>query len=272
MKAKLKFDPKSIQEFCIRHVEKFVFGAAVLVLGYLAYCSMGRDQIDLTPEQLSKTADDADDMIKRVLPKPTRQATLYSDVAKKIRQDIPVGPFDLPEVLDKPVMPQPHVRPPLPALTVEGARAAAGHGAVRSLAVAGGGENRGTAGIRWAVITALIPLQKEYTEAADAYREAQPAFDPIRDIPQIGWYQVERAEIGPKADLDHLVLEARERQGNERLLHGEVPGAGPRNRQRQLYVSIPDRCPGASPATDGRGLRLGRRAGPCAGDSPHDPS
>ena len=205
MKAKLKFDPKSIQEFCIRHVEKFVFGAAVLALGYLVYSSMGRDQIDLTPEQLIQTANDADRMIAVVVPKPTRQATLYSDVAKKIRQDIDERGFDLPEELDKPVMPQPHVRPPLPALTVEEVRAAAGHGAARSVVVARGGENRGTAGIRWAVITGLIPLQKEYNEATDAYREAQPAFDPVRDIPQLGWYQVERAEIGPNADLDHLI-------------------------------------------------------------------
>ncbi len=206
MKVKLKFDLNSMQKFFIRHVEKFVFGGAIIALVCFAWSSMGRDQIDLTPEQLIKIAGDTQDMVDRTLPKPTRQATLYSEVAKKIRQDIPERGY-LPKIdWNPPVIAEPHPRPPLPALTVEALRASAGHGAVMSVAAGGGvlAQNRGTAGIRWAMITGLIPLQKQVNEALDAYRETLPAFDPARDIPQIAWFQVQRAEVGAKADLDHL--------------------------------------------------------------------
>ena len=73
MKVKLKFDPNAMKQFFIRHVEKFVFGAVILALVYFAWSSVGREQIDLTPEQLSKIALDAQDLIDRTLPKPTRQ-------------------------------------------------------------------------------------------------------------------------------------------------------------------------------------------------------
>jgi hypothetical protein len=101
----------------------------------------------------------------------------------------------------------PHLRPTLSALTVEGLRASAGHGAVMSIGTGREdvlAQNRGTSGIRWAVITGLIPAQKQADAASDAYRETLPPFDPARDIPQIAWYQLERAEVGATADLDHL--------------------------------------------------------------------
>ena len=218
MKVKLKFDLNSMREFFIRHVEKFVFGAVIVVLVYFAWSSVGREPFDLTPEQLIKTAGEAQDMIERTQsdcllpganrnpPKPMRQATLYSEVAKKIRQDILEDKYLLKTDLDRPPIDLPHLRPPLTAPTVEGVRGSGGHGAVRSLATAVGNafaENRGMTGTRWVVLTGLIPLQKQPTRP-DAYRETLPPFDPVRDIPQIVWFQVERAEVGAKADLDHL--------------------------------------------------------------------
>ncbi len=191
----------------------------IVVLVYVAWSSVGREPFDLTPEQLIKTAGEAQDMIERTQsdcllpganrnpPKPMRQATLYSEVAKKIRQDILEDKYLLKTDLDRPPIDLPHLRPPLTALTVEGVRGSGGHGAVRSLATAVGNafaENRGMTGTRWVVLTGLIPLQKQLDEALDAYRETLPPFDPVRDIPQIVWFQVERAEVGAKADLDHL--------------------------------------------------------------------
>jgi hypothetical protein len=204
MKVKLKFDLNSIQQFLIRHAEKFVFGGAILALVLIVWSSMGKEQIDLTPEQLMQTAGNAQDMVDRTLPKPTRQATLYSEVAKKIRQDISQGPFVLRTDPDPPVSNPARQRPPLPASTVEALRAAAGHGAAMSTAVRGDvAQNRGTQGIRWAVLTGLIPLQKQYKDAFDTYSDTLPPFDPARDIPLLVWFQVQRAEVRPGVDLEH---------------------------------------------------------------------
>jgi len=65
------------------------------------------------------------------------------------------------------------------------------------------GDGRGTQGLRWAVVTGKVNLQKQVNDAIDTYRDTLPPFDPARDIPEVVWFQVERAEVDAKADADH---------------------------------------------------------------------
>ena len=120
------------------------------------------------------------------------------EVAKKIRQDILEDKYLLKTDLDRPPIDLPHLRPPLTARPWRESAVRRSSRRVRSLATAVGNafaENRGMTGTRWVVLTGLIPLQKQLDEALDAYRETLPPFDPVRDIPQIVWFQVERAEV-----------------------------------------------------------------------------
>ena len=218
---KMKLSGKSIQESLLRHVEKIIFGVALLVLLLLAYGGVGREGIDFAPEELVTASSQAQEAIKQggkniVLP-PVRP---YPEYANQIRKHISVQPYTLAMSFNVPPFRTLGPRPPAKVLAVTKLKATPGVGAVRNPVTAGsmGGygmssmagpygsappeQGSGEAvvptspvlGQRWVVLTGLIEDAKQRQTFEELFQETEPRL-PQNDQPDYLFYAVERSEV-----------------------------------------------------------------------------
>jgi len=278
MKLKVKFDAQSIKEFFIHHTEKIVFGGAVLVLLLLAYRAMGREQLNFKPEELTKWADEADRHIQSTPAKPSRTPTDYLKKGEGIRTPIEEQLYQYVAVWDPLLFGGKALRGVPPVFPVEELRVAAGHGAVPANTASGSGEAGGfgsggmmpggampepgmmgmpgmmgssgpaTEGLRWVVLTGVIPDAKQREEALASFEGTelpQPSWDRRQDIPELVYYKVERAEVSGESDHQQLtwtpihVLKAMRRAQQFRgATRDVVPDRFIRNPQT-AYIAFP---------------------------------
>jgi hypothetical protein len=216
MKLKMKFDAQSIKEFFIRHTEKIVFGSMVLILGLLVYSAMGLESLSFQPDQLAQWAADAERHIQSTPAKSPRTPTDYLAVGTRIKTPIEEQLYQTNVVWDQPVFERKELRPGPPLLPLEELRVAAGHGSIpkidtRTGMVDSGMSEMGMAGprgpkgegLRWAVLTGVIPDAKQRDEALTAFQGTElPSrdWDRRKDIPEVIYYKVERAEVVGEGD------------------------------------------------------------------------
>lgn len=224
MKLKVKFDSQSIQEFFIHHTEKIVFGSMFLVMVLLVYSAMGREQLSFQPDQLAKWAEDAERHIQSTPPGATRKPVDYLAIGNKIKTPIEEQLYQHVAIWDQPLFERKELRPGPPLLPVEELRVAAGHGGIPKNGSGGGGmmmepgmSEMGSGmpgmptgpsgptgeGLRWVVLTGLVPDAKQREEALAAFQGTEapsPSWDRRQDIPEVIYYKVERAEVLGEGD------------------------------------------------------------------------
>ena len=232
MKVKLAIDKTAIRDFFFDHVEKIVFGAVLLgVAAIVDGAVVGGEKIDKEPRQLAAKADEAKNKIEqpRVL---DIKATDVDKIAATSREPVAECLY----VPSKPWTPslrgseQPRGVPPV--LAVEGLCVAAEMGVFQVLteeqkkaaaererepkkATPGGGDDQPEGnllggggmpgnsmgndlrGYRWAVLTGLVPVQKQNRAYVDAFRDSKHMDN---DFPLDVGYLVERIEVTSPAE------------------------------------------------------------------------
>lgn len=206
MKLKIRLDAQSIQEFSLAHVEKLVFGLMILVLFLFVYSALGRERLSFTPADLTRESEDADRYIETTEGKSTREVVAYGKKAPDIKAPIEEQHYQHLSLWDPPLFDQKRKRGDPPLFPVEELRAAADRGPMPMTLVSGFRSTPGrmVEGVRWAVITGIIPDAKQREEALKAFAGTQSPRaggdrDWRADVPQIVYYRIERAEVGDQA-------------------------------------------------------------------------
>jgi hypothetical protein len=205
---KVSFDFNTAKEFCVQHVEKFVFGGVILGLVVLAYGATTVPGRPFEPDDLVNAAQNAQNYIESTEAQAYRDATdfkvtPYSERAKGIRTPIEEDPYKLPTAFNKPIYEQDLKRGEPRVVPVAELRAAADHGMFNmsmpsdptgQLSMGGSG----TKGLRYVAVTGLLPVKEQREAFEEAFRVM---YDPRTDVPMYFFYGVERAEISDPADV-----------------------------------------------------------------------
>jgi hypothetical protein len=219
-KPKIKLDKAKIQAFFVSHTEKIIFAIMVLVLLKMLWGAYGREVYTRTAQELQQTADRA---------RATLQAASWnSEIEKQQFPDAIASYVELAKT--KPIQPTDYqIEPPLMAsvlptsskrskpevFAVTDLQVHADYGPF-SIEVAGTGnkenkteernesagegaaEDRGRGasaqGYMWAVITGLIPYERQVTEFSKRFKNAATQ-GTNGDQPLYKGYYIERAEV-----------------------------------------------------------------------------
>jgi len=122
---------KGAQGLLAENWEKIVLALVVLAaLGLVGFSLTGTKAVDLTPEQLTTMASQAEQNFQRTEPIPTREVPGYSEVAKRIKEAVSSTGYQLAAPFDPPLFAQLEKRGQPEVFPVTGLKASAGHGAV----------------------------------------------------------------------------------------------------------------------------------------------
>jgi hypothetical protein len=190
MKSKSKFDPKVIQQFFMDHTEKLVIGLVATLFLFFVYQSTLLDHYKKTPEELQQATSNASAKIlngpaTKTAPKET-PITPYADMIDQFKQPIDPGAYPTPVGMFWKADPRLRLRESPEVLAAEQLRAIPGRGAVA--------EVNGTRGLRWIVVTGLVPYKKQLAEYQAKFASAT-GYDPVKDMPRYKGYFVQRAEV-----------------------------------------------------------------------------
>ncbi|MGQ9607583.1 MAG: hypothetical protein ACUVTW_15430 [Thermogutta sp.] len=122
---------KGVQGLLSENWEKMVLALVVLAALGLVVMSFTRGRaVDLTPDQLTSMAAQAEQNFQRTEPAPTREVPGYSEVAKRIKEAVSSTGYQLAAPFDPPLFAQLEKRGQPEVFPVTGLKASAGHGAV----------------------------------------------------------------------------------------------------------------------------------------------
>ena len=198
-------DPKAIQQFLLAHFEKGLLGIIVivfLVMTYFAVSRIATPKFTTNPTELEDAAKRAEQHVKQT---PANvfdndlKHTDYATVAKKGWQP-DVKYYGSTQLWNPPLFPERRKRTDPPPFGPQDLRANVDQGAI--LVAAGpardGSEGRGpeARGVRWVVLTALVP----YEDQVAAYREAFKDNSRPSDVVEYWGYIVERTEINDRGE------------------------------------------------------------------------
>ncbi len=200
MKAKVKIDLTSIKSWMLSHGEKVAFAIVGLVFLLFVYSALQRESLDdqYEPEKMKTLAENVEQHLtasKWDAGREQLKIVNYADraVAKPVKLgDFPLPPLDAPESDPKARRGVPSVLPP------EELRVAAGMD-VFKLKGDGDGEGGGSTKLQaqpWAVVTGLVPYQRQRGEYAKAFENAIN-YSSDRDVPRYGIPQLERTVVDP---------------------------------------------------------------------------
>jgi hypothetical protein len=231
MKVKLKFDKNTILKLLEEHVEKLVLGVLILLALGIAYRGVaGRDQMEKSPVQLREQVTRARGEIEQ-----NKTVALvvrdYDQLAKQSLQPIKESPYDYETLLAPRIFPVLETRGDPKLYAVEGLRGTAEFGSFRVASQMGEQEPekplekrppghyppmippRGEVpaaasqsnieGLRWIVITGLVPAKKQNSSYRKAFQSAQD-YDYQTDIPVYLGYKVQRIEAPPSGDTKNI--------------------------------------------------------------------
>ncbi len=228
MKVKMKFDLASIKGWLLAHGEKVALGVVGMVFLLFVYSAMQRETLEeqYAPEKMQQLAATVGEHVRNSKWDPDREKLKVVSYAERAKPKIiPVGTYALPRAFNPPVT-DPKAKRGIPeVLPPEELRVAAGMDVIqvkaadRNGARQGDQENAGNAlkAQPWAVVTGLVPINKERQAFAQAYAEAVE-FDRNRDVvPKYLRPVLERAEVDP----------AKSDQKPDQLTWSPVPDPGP---------------------------------------------
>jgi hypothetical protein len=209
-KPKLRLDKAAIQEFVIEHVEKIVFGLLTLIFLFFVYSAIGvvKASYPKTPAQLTEAVTAGQRILDGTEPKTDLVVQDYDVQAKQNTVDVDKKLYPPLAVIDKRILSKPPLRDKPALYAVTGLRGSAGLGAMSMTtepAAGGGGAAAGAMavqGLRWIVVTGLVPYDKELAAFDDALRNAGPpgCCTAERDSPYYVAYEVQRLEVLSPAD------------------------------------------------------------------------
>jgi hypothetical protein len=208
-KFKLNLDPQALQELALGHIEKVIFAVVVVIFAIFVFNSLRRDRLDWGPKDLIRTSDLARTHVLETSPSVVDRhgeiGEVYLDTAKR-KSLVNPGYYMQLVKWDMAIWEEPKLRDRPRLYEIEDLRVAAGHCAVANTNKGEGGNASGVEGIRWVMVTGLIPYKKQLAAYDDAFKEAQFK-DPKADVPGYVIYNLERAELaaGQKADDPSLV-------------------------------------------------------------------
>lgn len=202
----MRFDKNSLKDFFINHTEKIIFG--FFVLGFLFMVWGG---FSLKP--LSITAKDLDESVKRgrqKLESSEPDVSQYSytdfeteaDISSKSISPQTLSLLELKQDFRHPIA-QPQVkRTQPPVLTLKSLHVSSGAGFSRDVhndtstrsGQAGKNQIKLNPGVRWVVVTALVPNQEQTKKFFETFQGADVKY-PETDKPSYYSYYVEREEI-----------------------------------------------------------------------------
>ncbi|MDR0392578.1 MAG: hypothetical protein LBH59_11760 [Planctomycetaceae bacterium] len=202
-KNKSSFD---IKQFLILHGEKFVVGLLVLFAIFFIYAGISSfTPLAWQPADLDKISQTS----RTFIDANTRTATdegitvfQYDKYAEWIKYGVKLSLYETNTVWLPLLFPERIKRDKVPLLPVESLQASAGLGAI-SIKPTGG---KTQIGERWAVVTGLIPIQRQRELYVRAYAASIRPI-PERDTPLYVSYNLERAEIVPDQDDINLKWE-----------------------------------------------------------------
>jgi hypothetical protein len=199
MKSSSKMDPKAIQQLLVAHFEKGLLGIIVIVFLVMACFAVSRiatPKFTTTPTELDDAAKRAEQHIKQtpgnIFDNDLKHPD-YAAVAKKGWQpDLKL--YSHAQMWNPPLFPERRKRTDPPPFPLQDLHASADQGSV----LMAGAENRGPEprGLRWVVLTALIP----YEDQMAAYREAFKDNSRPTDVVEYRGVKVERTEIGDRGE------------------------------------------------------------------------
>ncbi len=231
---KKKFNIKS---FFVQHVEKILLVSIIPAAGFIAYQGTTFKLLPWQPDDLKSLADRAETHVKtseHMAVDEGIELTRYNERATWIKYGVQEELYLTPTPWMPSLFPEKYPRGIVELYAVSELKAASGLGAVSvgaplevlqvirpdlyekattpttgtaTTTGGGGSTGSGTTGLRtgerWAVITGLIPVQRQLEAYVSAYSNSV-APDPLRDTPYYFTYDVERAEVVPGRGLSNL--------------------------------------------------------------------
>jgi hypothetical protein len=203
-KTKSSFD---IKQFFILHGEKFVVGLLVLFAIFFIYTGVTSFQpLAWKPADLDQISQASRTFIDTNTRSATDEGVVvfqYDKYAEWIKYGVKLSLYETNTVWLPLLFPERIKRDKVPLLPVENLQASAGLGAI-SIKPTGG---KTQIGERWAVVTGLIPIQRQRELYVRAYAASIRPI-PERDTPFYVSYILERAEVVPDQDEKNLKWEA----------------------------------------------------------------
>ncbi len=205
-------DKETIKDFFIHHTEKICFGVFVLCFLIMIWGGLSLPRMEIQPDQLKQSVEQAQNRLRNSKPDPHMLPTFdYHQEADLSAESIPpvaLSLLEMPQTFRHAIA-QPQVkRMQPPVLVISQLQVSSGSGFspnVRSEAAPAmgnpgrPGSNSNTAakitpGVRWVVVTGLIPIADQERCFFDTFKSADVKY-PDTDRPSYYGYQVQRAEI-----------------------------------------------------------------------------
>ncbi len=199
MKMKISLDKNSLKNFFLDHVEKVVFGVFLLIALLICYFGFAsRESLSLTPRDLERKVQDAQNVIAKQKENAANAITDYAHLAESSRARIDDAPYASTR-LWRPnlwALQRPRGKPAV--LTAEEPNVSIHMVAVGNSNAGGAAGGSATKGARFVAVTALVPVKKQNAAFNDAFREAL-GYDE-KDVPIHVGFNVQRVELPPGVD------------------------------------------------------------------------
>lgn len=201
MKLKLKFDLPGIKNWMLEHGEKLAFGVVGVVFVLFTYYALQREVLEPSkqPERLRDLATNVSQHLTSSRWDAQREGVQVIDYSERAASK----PLDIASVAlwtpFNPPVTDPKAKRDVPeVLGVEELRVASGYDLFQIKEAAGGKNEQKLATARkaqpWAVVTALVPVERQKQEFERAFAHAVGA-DSKRDFPQYYAPLLERCEF-----------------------------------------------------------------------------
>lgn len=224
---KKKFD---IKGFFVQHIEKILLVLILPAAGFIAYQGTTFKLLSWQPDELKRAADNAENHIKTNEQRAADEKVeliYYNDKATWIKIGVQEPLYKTPIPWQPSLFPQKFPRGTVELFPVVDLKVASGLGSVpvnapmevlqtirpdlyekaRAGAPGASGTRTGLrTGERWAVITGLIPIQRQLEVYVNAFSDSI-APNPIQDRPLYYNYEVQRAKVVPGRGIDSLEWE-----------------------------------------------------------------
>lgn len=214
----------NIKEFFLLHIEKFVFGIAIILAVYFMFGGKKLEPLKWLPDDLitdSKRASDHIDTNEVLMKDINIEEKNYAEFAKGIKVGVKLEPYRTPTPWEVSLFPKKPLREKPVLYALERLQGKSGVGAIMvndltpgaNMAVGTGGTGgsglTGSAGStptkkigqRWIVLVGDIPIQKQLNEYINTYSGASYTDPMNRDIPKYMYYRIWRQEW-PTANVD----------------------------------------------------------------------
>jgi hypothetical protein len=207
MKVKMKLDLASIKSWLLAHGEKLAFAVVGVVFLLFTYAAISREVLDSAkePDKLKSLASNVQQHVQNSRWDQKREGVQLVDYADRaVVKQVNATHYALPNLFDPPVTDPKGKRTAPEIVAVEDLRVGAGFD-VFEVKGAGGkasGSDRSFAAQPWAVVTGVVPLDKQKQAYARAFGNSVGG-NADRDVPNYLPPVLERAEVDP-ANPDKL--------------------------------------------------------------------